>query len=95
MGSPAADLNKTRLRKITFSAKWPPRTRAEGGQVEPVLGALMERKARQLNQILFLVIIQIVGNHSKLDCAKKSCLHTRHIYIGSGCLLERQWYLLI
>jgi hypothetical protein len=29
----------TRLRKITFSAKVPPHTRAEGGQVEPVLGA--------------------------------------------------------
>jgi hypothetical protein len=37
-GSPAADLNKTRLRKTTFSAKWPPHPRAEGGQVEPVLG---------------------------------------------------------
>jgi hypothetical protein len=24
--------------EITFSAKWPPRFRAEGGQVEPVLG---------------------------------------------------------
>jgi hypothetical protein len=24
--------------KTTFSIKWPPRTRAEGGQVEPVLG---------------------------------------------------------
>jgi hypothetical protein len=39
-GSPAADWNKTRLRKITFSANWPPHTRAEGGQVEPVLGSL-------------------------------------------------------
>jgi hypothetical protein len=26
--------------KTTFSAKWPPRTRAEGGQVEPVLGGV-------------------------------------------------------
>jgi hypothetical protein len=26
------------LHKITFSAKWPPHTRAEGGQVEPVFG---------------------------------------------------------
>ena len=26
--------------KTTFSAKWPPRTRAEGGQVEMVLGRL-------------------------------------------------------
>jgi len=24
--------------EITFSAKWPPQTRAEGGQVKPVLG---------------------------------------------------------
>ena len=24
--------------KITFSTKWPPHPRAEGGQVEPVLG---------------------------------------------------------
>jgi hypothetical protein len=24
--------------KTTFSAKWPPHTRAEGGQVEPMLG---------------------------------------------------------
>jgi len=24
--------------KTTFSANWPPRTHAEGGQVEPVLG---------------------------------------------------------
>jgi len=24
--------------ETTFSTKWPPRTRAEGGQVEPVLG---------------------------------------------------------
>jgi hypothetical protein len=38
IGSPAADFSETRLHKITFSAKWPPRTRAEGGQVEPVLG---------------------------------------------------------
>jgi hypothetical protein len=38
-GSPAADLSKARLRKITFSTQWPPHTRAEGGQVEPVLGA--------------------------------------------------------
>jgi hypothetical protein len=37
LGSPAADLNKTKLRKITFSTKWPPQTDAEGGQVEPVL----------------------------------------------------------
>ena len=36
--SPAADLNETRLRRITFSAKWPLQTHAEGGQVEPVLG---------------------------------------------------------
>jgi len=41
LGSPASDLNKTRLRKITSSAKWPPRTRAEGGQVEPVLGCAL------------------------------------------------------
>lgn len=39
-GSPAADLNKTRLAKITFSAKWPPRPRAEGGQVEPLSGGV-------------------------------------------------------
>jgi len=38
MGSPAADLNKTRLHKITFSTKWPLLFYAEGGQVEPVLG---------------------------------------------------------
>ena len=38
IGSPAADFNKTRLHEITFSTKWPPHTRAEGGQVEPVLG---------------------------------------------------------
>ena len=25
-GTPAADLNKTRLRKTTFSTKWPPQT---------------------------------------------------------------------
>jgi hypothetical protein len=40
IGSPAADFGKTRLRKTTFSTKWPPHPRAEGGQVEPVLGAL-------------------------------------------------------
>ena len=27
--------------KTTFSTKWPPRTRAEGGQVEPVLGSFL------------------------------------------------------
>jgi hypothetical protein len=27
--------------ETTFSTKWPPRTRAEGGQVEPVLGAFL------------------------------------------------------
>ena len=47
LGSPAADLNKTRLHKITFSAKGPPRTapiaknpevqRREDGQVKPVM----------------------------------------------------------
>jgi len=31
-------LTKTRWRKITASTKWPPQTRAEGGQVQPVLG---------------------------------------------------------
>jgi len=41
MGSPAADLNKTRLRKTTFSTKWPPHTHAEGGQVQPVLAGSM------------------------------------------------------
>jgi hypothetical protein len=30
--------------KTTFSTKWPPQTRAEGGQVEPVLGALFFNK---------------------------------------------------
>jgi len=39
IGSPAADHSRTRLRKTTFSAKWPPHTYAEGGQVEPVLAA--------------------------------------------------------
>jgi hypothetical protein len=38
-GSPAADLNKTTLRKIIFSTNWPQHTYAEGGQVEPVLGS--------------------------------------------------------
>ena len=28
---------KTGLHKITFSARWPPHTRPEGGQLEPVL----------------------------------------------------------
>jgi len=37
-GLPAADYSKTRLYKITFSAKWPSLFRAEGGQVEPVSG---------------------------------------------------------
>jgi hypothetical protein len=37
-GSPAADLNKTRLRKTTFSTLWAAADRAEGGQVELVLG---------------------------------------------------------
>jgi len=27
------------VRKTTFSSKWPPHPRAEGGQVEPVLGS--------------------------------------------------------
>jgi hypothetical protein len=39
-GSPAAGTGKTRRLEITFSGKWSPHTRAEGGQVEPVLGAL-------------------------------------------------------
>jgi len=39
IGSPSADSGKTRLRKTTFSTKWPPPFRAEGGQVEPVLGS--------------------------------------------------------
>jgi len=38
-GSPAADLAKRESPKTTFSAKWPPDTHAEGGQVEPVLGS--------------------------------------------------------
>ena len=29
----------TRWREITFSGKWPPHPRAEGGQVEPVLAS--------------------------------------------------------
>lgn len=33
-----ADFGEMRLRKTAFSAKWPPHTRAEGGQVGPVLG---------------------------------------------------------
>jgi hypothetical protein len=39
--SPAADLNKTRLRKTTFSTKWLPHPRAVGGQVELVLGVIL------------------------------------------------------
>jgi hypothetical protein len=31
------DLESQVTLKTTLSAKWPPRTRAEGGQVEPVL----------------------------------------------------------
>jgi hypothetical protein len=39
-GSLDADCSKTTDTKATFSANWwPPRTRAEGGLVEPVLGA--------------------------------------------------------
>jgi hypothetical protein len=32
-------LNKTTNSEIIVSTKWPPQTRAEGGQVEPVLGS--------------------------------------------------------
>ena len=34
----AQRIDKTRLHKNTFSTEWPPLFRAEGGQVEPVLG---------------------------------------------------------
>jgi hypothetical protein len=34
------DLAEQACAKVAFSDKWPPRTRAEGGQVEPVLGGL-------------------------------------------------------
>ena len=34
------DLARQLTLKTTFSTKWPPRTRAEGGQVEPVLGGV-------------------------------------------------------
>jgi hypothetical protein len=30
--------------KTTFSTKWPPQTRAEGGQVEPVAGSIPEER---------------------------------------------------
>jgi hypothetical protein len=43
-------LNKTRLRKTTFSTKWPPHPRAEGGQVEPVLGAPTGNQAQNLKE---------------------------------------------
>jgi hypothetical protein len=33
------DLARRPTLKTTFSTKWPPRTYAESGQVEPVLGA--------------------------------------------------------
>ncbi len=39
---PADGLGETRLHKITFSTKWPPRTHTEGGQVEPLLGCFFE-----------------------------------------------------
>jgi len=31
-------MGEMRWLEITFSGKWPPRTHAEGGQVEPMLG---------------------------------------------------------
>jgi hypothetical protein len=34
-------LNKKKLLENTFSTKWPPHPRAEGGQVEPVLGVIL------------------------------------------------------
>jgi len=47
-GSPAADSGEPRLRKITFSAEWPPLLHAEGGQVEPVLGGIADTDAARL-----------------------------------------------
>jgi len=38
ISSPAADYSKTTDPKTAFSTKWPPRTRAESGQVQPMLG---------------------------------------------------------
>jgi hypothetical protein len=38
-GSPAADSGKTTNPNNYFSGKVPPHTHAEGGQVEPMLGA--------------------------------------------------------
>jgi hypothetical protein len=46
MGSPAADLNNIKLHKTTFSTQWPPRNRAGGGQVEPVLGGVISYTPR-------------------------------------------------
>jgi hypothetical protein len=40
-GSPAAGTGETRWLEITFSAKWPPHSSAEGGQVEPLLAGLL------------------------------------------------------
>ena len=40
IGSPAADYSKITVSENHFSTEWPPRTDAEGGQVEPVLGSL-------------------------------------------------------
>jgi len=40
IGSPAAGFGETTSSEIIVSSKWPPQTRAEGGQVEPVLGSI-------------------------------------------------------
>jgi hypothetical protein len=40
-GLPATDYSKSTDPKTTFSFKRPPQTRAESGQVEPVLGPIL------------------------------------------------------
>jgi hypothetical protein len=47
VGSPAADFSKTTDSETTFSTKWPPLFRAEGGQVESTRIAMPSFKPQE------------------------------------------------
>ena len=73
--------------KITFSIEWPPRTRAEGGQVEPVLGGQhrLGKVAADVpvmqNSVVEVHVIQQEGAVGEFHNARNASLYDRR---GAG-----------
>jgi hypothetical protein len=102
-GSPVVDLNKTRLRKVTFATKWPPLFHAEDDQVEPVLGGflcygasctlnslLSELVSQSIAHLMAITVLQRLFPH-KYDSVivTSTCFPSRVLNISSWKLLQQ------